>query len=51
MSRRTLFGTDAEKEGAVAEHIACGEYRSIELSPPGWGRLRTSTRSIDTIAR
>lgn len=33
----------------VAELIAFGEYRSIDLSPLGWGRIRTSTPMFETI--
>jgi FAD-dependent oxidoreductase domain-containing protein 1 len=34
---------------AVAELIAFGEYRAIDLSPLGWGRIRTSTPMVETI--
>ena len=34
---------------AVAELIADGGYRSIDLSPLGWDRIRTSTPMLETI--
>ena len=34
---------------AVAELITFGEYRAIDLSPLGWGRIRTSTPMVETI--
>jgi hypothetical protein len=33
----------------VAELITCGEYRSIDLTPLGWGRIRTATPMVETI--
>lgn len=34
---------------AVAELIAYGEYRSIDLSALGWARIRTATPMVETI--
>jgi FAD-dependent oxidoreductase domain-containing protein 1 len=33
----------------VAELITCGEYRSIDLTPLGWERIRTATPMVETI--
>jgi FAD-dependent oxidoreductase domain-containing protein 1 len=34
---------------AVAELITYGGYRTIDLGPLGWGRIRTSTPMVETI--